>query len=424
MAPLFFLVDCNNFYVSCERVFNPSLEGKPVMVLSNNDGCVVARSNEVKALGVPMGAPVFTYRSLIERHGIRVFSSNYMLYGDMSRRVMEVLSHFTPDMEIYSIDEAFLSFPEGRAEAPEDLARRIRERVGRWTGIPVSVGVAPTKTLAKVANRIAKSEAGRDGVFSLMEERETEVWLARVRVEDVWGIGRKRGIILKQRGIYTARQLKMAPDTWIRRHLSVAGLRTVWELRGISCIPLEEAPPPKRGIASSRSFDGWVEMRGELEEAVALYTARAAEKLREGHLLAGCLQVFLTTSPYQKGPQYANALMVRLPCATDYTPLLIASARWGIGRIFRPGYLYKKAGVVLMEISPTARRQTFLFWKQERQNRARQTHLMKAVDAVNARYGRETLRFASSGLIRPWQAHPARRSPRYTTRWDELPSVG
>ena len=371
-----------------------------------------------------MGAPVFSYRSLIRRHDIQVFSSNYMLYGDMSRRVMEVLSHFTPDMEIYSIDEAFLSFPAQSLKTCESLARRIKERVERWTGIPVSIGIAPTKTLSKIANRIAKSEKMRGGVFSLTDSREIEARLAEVRVEDVWGIGRRRGGFLNRHGIYTASQLKKAPDTWVRRHLSVTGLRTVWELRGISCIPLEEAPPSKQGIASSRTFEKWVETRDELEEAISLYTTRAAEKLRKARLLATCLQVFLTTSPYRKGSQYANALTVRLPSPTDYTPSLLRFARWGIGQIFKPGYAYKKTGILLMGLVRSGTRQTALFWKEGRELRTRQRRLMKAVDTVNARYGRETLWFASSGITRPWQAHPSRRSACYTTRWNELPLAG
>lgn len=421
----FFLVDCNNFYVSCERVFNPSLEGKPVMVLSNNDGCVVARSDEVKALGVPMGAPVFKYRALIERHDIRVFSSNYTLYGDMSRRVMAVLSRFTPDMEIYSIDEAFLSFPEGTgSERLELLARRMRETVRRWTGIPVSIGIGSTKTLAKAANKIAKSEPGHRGVFNITGREDTDRWLEGIPVGEVWGIGRRHERSLKRHGIYTARQLKTAPDDWIRRHLSVTGLRTVWELRGISCIPLEESPPSKKGIASSRTFERWVETKEELQEAVSLYTTRAAEKLRANRLLASCLQVYLTTSPYRKGPRYANALTLHLPVPTAYTPLLVSTARRGIGRIFKPGYPYKKAGVLLFGLSRQGMRQASLFYAGGEERFARQDRLMKAVDTVNARYGRDTLRVASSGIERPWRSHPSSRSPRYTTCWNELPEAG
>ena len=423
MPSFFLLVDCNNFYVSCERVFDPSLEGKPVMVLSNNDGCVVARSDEVKILGIPMGAPVFKYRSLIERHGIQVFSSNYTLYGDMSHRVMAVLSHFTPDMEIYSIDEAFLSFHTGDLEKLEGLARRIRRTVWKWTGIPVSIGIGQTKTLAKVANHMAKSSPEHGGVFSLEDISLVDACLKLLPAGKVWGVGKRHEKTLRCHGIYTAYQLKKAPDSWIRRHLSVTGLRTAWELRGISCIPLEEAPPPKKGITCSRTFERWVETEEELREAVSLHTTRAAEKLRKSRLLAACVQVFLTTSPYQEGPRYANALTCRLPAPTAYTPTLIAAACRGLERIFKSGYRYKKAGVLLMGLTRAGRRQASLFYQQNREELVRQDQLMEAVDGINTRYGKETLRFASSGVTRGWQSRPSHRSPRYTTCWSELPQV-
>ncbi len=423
MSPLFFLVDCNNFYVSCERVFDPSLDGKPLIVLSNNDGCVVARSDEVKALGIPMGAPVFKYRAWVERHKIRVFSSNYVLYGDMSNRVMTVLSRFTPDMEIYSIDEAFLSFRGEDLKELEERARDIQRTVRQWTGIPVSIGIGPTKTLAKVARHVAKSFRTRKGVFSLVGAAKVDAWLKRFPVEEVWGIGRQYRKTLRSHGIYTAYQLKTASDAWIRKRLSVRGLRTVWELRGISCIPLEEAPPARKGIACSRTFERGVETKEELREALALYATRAAEKLRENRLLASCMQVYLATSPYQKRPQYANALMLHLPVPTSYTPLIIATAFRGLERLFRPGYSYKKTGIVLAGLTRTGMRQTSFFWSNRRGDRARGDRLMNAVDAVNTRYGRETLRFAASGLTRTWQGHPSHRSPRYTTCWMELPGV-
>ena len=421
MPSLFFLIDCNNFYVSCERVFDPALRKKPVIVLSNNDGCVVARSEEVKALGIPMGAPVFKYRAEIKRYGIRVFSSNYSLYGDMSRRVMEVLSRFTPGMEIYSIDEAFLSFPAGMTGYVETLAGEMKETVERWTGIPISIGIATTKTLAKVANRIAKTFPGHGGIFNLAACRDVDDWLEKIRVEEVWGVGRRHAKTLRSRGIYTARQLKDAPDTWIRHHLTVMGLRIVWELRGISCLPIEEAPPPRKGILSSRTFGKWVEAREELEEAVALYASRAAEKLRKHHLLASCVHVFLTTSPYRKGPQYANAVTISLENPTNYTPELVRAAREGIGRIFKEGYPYKKAGVMFLDLAREEIWQPNLFSPSKETGKERR--LMRALDLINRRYGSETLRLAASGLERRWRVNRSRRSPRYTTRWEELPGV-
>jgi DNA polymerase V len=421
MPLLFFLVDCNNFYVSCERVFNPSLSGKPVMVLSNNDGCIVARSEEVKALGIPMGVPVFKYRAQIGRYDIRVFSSNYSLYGDMSRRIMEALSHFTPNMEIYSIDEAFLSFPADVAGEPETLAKKMKGTVERWTGIPISIGIATTKTLAKIANRIAKTSPEHGGIFSLADHPTLNNWLKRVRVGEVWGIGRNHEKVLKRRGITTAYQLRNAPDAWIRRHLTVMGLRVVYELRGISCIPLVEKPPSRKGILSSRTFGKWVETREELEEAVALYTSRAAEKLRKHHLLASCVHVFLTTSPYRKGAQYANAVTISLENPTAYTPELARVAREGIGKIFKTGYQYKKAGVMLLGLTRKDTWQPSLFCPSK--GEAKKRHLMQAVDIINHRYGSETLRLAASGIERRWRMNSSRRSPHYTTRWKELPEV-
>ena len=421
MASLFFLIDCNNFYVSCERVFDPALRGEPVIVLSNNDGCIVARSEEVKALDIPMGAPAFKYRAQIARYGIRVFSSNYSLYGDMSRRVMEVLSRFTPDMEIYSIDEAFVSFPERMAGDAESLAREMKETVERWTGIPISIGIATTKTLAKVANRIAKAFSKHGGIFNLAACRDVDDWLEKVRVEEVWGVGRRHAKTLRSRGIYTARQLRDAPDTWIRRHLTIMGLRLVWELRGISCLPLEEVPPPRKGILSSRTFGRKVETREELEEAVALYASRAAEKLRKHRLLTSCVHVFLTTNPYQEGPHYANAVTISLENPTNYTPELVRVAREGVGRIFKEGYLYKKAGVMLLELSREGMWQPNLFSPPKRTGKER--NLMRALDLINRRYGSETVRLATSGLERRWRVNRSHRSPRYTTRWEELPTV-
>ncbi len=421
MSSLFFLIDCNNFYVSCERVFNPALMGKPVAVLSSNDGCIVARSEEVKALGIPMGAPAFKYRAQIKRYGIQVFSSNYSLYGDMSRRVMEVLSHFTPDMEIYSIDEAFLSFPGGIPGEPESLAKKIKETVERWTGIPISIGIASTKTLAKIANRIAKISPEYGGVFNLTDPLLLEDRLEKIRVGEVWGVGKRHEKTLRSRGIYTARQLRNAPDAWVRHHLTVMGLRIVWELRGIPCIPLEEAPPPKKGILSSRTFGKWVETREELGEAVALYTSRAAEKLRKHYLLASCVQVFLTTSPYREGPQYANAVTISLENPTSYTPDLVRVAREGIGKIFKPGYQYKKAGVMLLGLTGEGAWQPNLFFPSK--GAAKKRRLMHAMDLINHRYGSETLRLAASGFERRWRVNSSQRSPRYTTCWEELPIV-
>ncbi len=420
MPPLFALVDCNNFYASCERVFNPKLEGKPVVVLSNNDGCVVARSNEAKALGIGMGVPEFQIRPLLRANNVQVFSSNYALYGDMSQRVMETLEQFCPDLEIYSIDEAFLSLSGFISRNLTEYGRTIRTTVKRWTGIPVSVGIAETKTLAKIANRIAKRTPDTGGVFDLTACPDRDLLLGRIVVEDVWGIGPNHARFLQQHGITTALQLRQADDQWIRKHMGIVGLRLVHELRGRSCLPLDQCPQPKQGITCSRAFGKSVLTLTEMEEAVSFYTSRAAEKLRRERLAATVLTVFLTTNTFKEGPQYSNALTVKLPVATDTTHELIRSALVGIRKLYRDGYQYKKAGVMLTGLVPLSQVQTDLF---DRQDRARSKQLMSALDAINDRWGDGTLRYAASGITRAWRTQFHRRSPVYTTDWNDLPLV-
>jgi len=412
--PLFALVDCNNFYASCERVFNPKLASKPVIVLGNNDGIVVARSNEAKALGIPMGVPAFKYRDLIRRHDIQAFSSNYALYGDMSQRVMETLQQFSPEVEVYSIDEAFLGLSGFTHTNLIDYGRTIRATVKQWTGLPVSVGIAETKTLAKIANHIAKEA---DGVFDLSAFPDRDDVLTWVPVEEVWGIGPAHARRLKQHGIKTALALRNADDQWIRKQMGVVGLRTVHELRGLSCLPLEQCPPPKQGITCSRAFGKPITTLAEMKEAVATYTARAAEKLRGEQLAASTLTVFLTTNPFKDEPQYSNSITLRVPVATDATPELLRVALKGIEIIYREGYGYKKAGVMLLELVPISQVQANLF---EQADRERSTRLMRAVDFVNARDGADTVRFAASGLTQQWRTKFTKRSPGYTTNWDEL----
>ena len=420
MPPIFALVDCNNFYASCERVFNPKLEGKPIVVLSNNDGCVVARSNEAKALGIGMGVPEFQIRPLLRAHKVQVLSSNYTLYGDMSQRVMETLEQFCPDLEIYSIDEAFLSLSGFTARNLTDYGRMMRSTVKRWTGIPVSVGIAETKTLAKVANRVAKRTSDTGGVFDLLACPDREAWLGRVAVEEVWGIGQSHARLLKQYGIATARQLAGADDQWIRKRMGVVGLRLVMELRGVSCLDLEQCPSPKQSLTCSRAFGKLIDTFAEMEEAVSVYTSRVAEKLRREGLVATMMTVCLTTNEFKEGPQYSNALTIKLPVATDNTHALIRSALQGIRSIYRDGYRYKKAGVILMGLVPVSQIQTDLF---DCQDRARSTRLMTALDAVNGRWGAGALQYASSGITKQWRTQFHRRSPAYTTQWNELPVV-
>jgi len=418
--PLFALVDCNNFYVSCERVFNPKLAGKPVIVLGNNDGIVVARSNEAKALGVPMGVPAFKFQPLIRKHDVQAFSSNYALYGDMSQRVMETLQQFSPEVEVYSIDEAFLGLTGFTHTNLTDYGCTIRATVKRWTGIPVSVGIAETKTLAKIANHHAKQSTESSGVFDLTTWPDRDSLLAQVPVEDVWGIGPAHARRLSRHGITTALALRGADDQWIRKQMGVVGLRTVQELRGFSCMPLEQCPPPKQGITCSRSFGRPVTTLVEMREAVAAYTARAAEKLRGEQLAASALTVFLTTNPFKEEPQYSNALTIRLPVATEATPELLRVALQGVESIYRDGFRYKKAGVMLLGLVPVSQVQSNLF---DHVDRERSKRLMRAVDSVNARDGADTVRFAATGLAQRWRTKFTKRSPGYTTNWHELPLV-
>ena len=418
---MFALVDCNNFYVSCERVFNPMLEGRPVVVLSNNDGNVVARSNEVKDIGLDFGAPLFKCESLIAQHGIHVFSSNYTLYGDLSRRVMDTLGQFTPDMEIYSIDEAFLSLDGLRHMNLTEYGRIIRKTVTQWTGIPVSIGIAPTKTLAKLANRIAKKDPGYNGVFDITAHPRTEELLDSISVEHVWGVGPRYAKLLARNGVRTVWELRDMPDRWIRKHMTITGLRMVMELRGISCIPLEEAPPPKKGIVSSRSFGHPVESLEDLKEALASYVSRAAVKLRVQKSRASVMGVFLTTNPFKNEPQYSNYRVLRLPCPTSYTPNLITFAHDVLETMFREGFRYKKTGVFLEEILPEDDAPLDLFSSPPDSDRKHS--LMRTVDRINGRRGAGAIFYASEGIGREWRMRRSKLSPRFTTRWSEIPVV-
>lgn len=420
MSPIFALVDCNNFYASCERVFNSKLDGQPIVVLSNNDGCVVARSNEAKTLGIGMGVPEFQVRSLLKAHHVQVFSSNYALYGDMSQRVMETLGQFCPDLEIYSIDEAFLGLSGFTSRNLTEYGRTIRKTVKQWTGIPVSVGIAETKTLAKIANRIAKRTPDTGGVFDLLTCSDRDALLGRTPVEEVWGIGPNHARSLHEHGITTAGQLCQSNDQWIQKRFGIVGLRLVMELRGVSCLNLEQCPPPKQGLTCSRSFGKPITTLTEIEEAVSSYASRVAEKLRQERQAATALTVFLTTNEFKDEPQYSNALTLRFPVATDATPELIRLALQGIRRIYREGYRYKKAGVTLMGLVPLSQIQADLF---DSQNRERSTRLMAALDSINSRWGSGTLQYASSGITKEWKAQFNRCSPAYTTAWDELPLV-
>ena len=425
-APQFALVDVNNFYVSCERVFQPRLEGIPLVVLSNNDGCAVARSNEVKALGVKMGTPWFKMKDLARQHGIRAFSSNYTLYGDMSNRATTVLRDFAPDLEVYSIDESFL-----RIESVAHLyggaipmGHQIRNRIKQWTGLPVCVGVGPTKTLAKFANHLAKKNPVFNGVCDLhsLSRPERLAWMHGVEVGEVWGVGPRITKRLAAMGITSVLALRNASPKEMRTHFGVVMERTCNELRGISCLELEDIAQPKKQIMSSRSFGAPVETLAELRESVASYLATAAEKLRRQKSAAGAVYVFLLTNRFKEDePQYNAGITVPMDDATDDTLALTSAALRGLAAIFRPGFRYKKAGVMLTLLSDKGARQATLF--DDPVARAKSEKLMEAMDAINREFGRGTLRSGASGVAQRWAMRAGNRSPRYTTRWDELPVV-
>jgi DNA polymerase V len=415
--PALALVDCNNFYASCERVFQPQLRGQPVVVLSNNDGCVIARSNEAKALGIEMGAPWHLQKARFARLGVVVRSSNYTLYGDMSARVMRVLADFSPDLEIYSIDEAFLGLA-GFGDRLEAHARVLRATVLQWTGIPVSVGIAPTKTLAKAANRMAKKNPAAGGVALLLTEAAQTAALAGMELTDLWGIARRLAARLQEVGIRSPLELRDADPRFVRERFSVVLERMVHELRGLPCLGLEEITPDRKSIMASRSFGRPVTMPAEMAEAVATYTARAAEKMRRQRLATASLVVFVETNRFKPNdPQHCATQGVQLPVATANTGTLISAALRGLAAIWRPGFSYKKAGVMFLDLVPAQAVQGGLF---DAPDTPAQQRLMAIVDRVNTRYGRDAISFARSGQQRAWKLRSEHHSPRYTTSWDEL----
>jgi len=410
------LVDCNNFYVSCERVFQPKLWGKPVVVLSNNDGCVVARSPEVKALGVAMGVPFFKIAPLVREHDIQVFSSNYALYGDLSNRVMTTLEQFSPEVEIYSIDEAFINLSNFAQMNLSDYAISIKETVRQWTGIPVSIGIGPSKVLAKVATEVAKKI--KLGVYHLESAEQADEILSKMPVRDIWGIGSRLNKWLNTQGILTALQFKQANEGLIQKKMGVVGQRLLLELKGYSCLPIEVMPNPKQETCVSRSFAKPVTNLGELKEAITLYLSRAAEKIRNQKQRANILIVFIRSSIYSEQP-VSRSLAITLPTASNYTPELLAHALGSLETIYLPNYEYKKAGVILSGLQPESIRQCNLF-ETERDWQS-QEKLIAVVDQINRKYGAETLTFGIVGKKQSWRMISENRSWRFTTKWDELP---
>ncbi len=414
------LVDCNNFYASCERVFQPKLRERPIVVLSNNDGCVIARSNEAKALGIEMGAPWHLNKEKFRRDGVIVKSSNYTLYGDMSARVMRTLSNFSPVLEIYSIDEAFLGL-EGFDGRLLPHALELRETVLQWTGIPVSVGVAPSKTLAKVANRLAKKDPASGGVKILMDPTSQERALSKIELTDLWGVARRLSERLKVINITTPLQLRDADPRNIRRDFGVIGERIVCELRGVPCIDIEEITPDRKSLIASRSFGRPIATLNEMEEAVASYASRAAEKMRRQSLSTANLSVFIETNPFKKQDrQYRAYQSVQLPIATSDTGRLVAAALNGLKHIWREGYRYKKAGVMLLDLVPAIQIQGSLFAAPD--SLSSQSR-MRVLDTVNRRYGRGALVIGSVGLRSGWKLRRDHLSNNYTTSWSELLKV-
>jgi len=418
---MYALVDCNNFYASCERVFDPRLEQRPIVVLSNNDGCVIARSNEAKALGIAMGEPAFQKEEVYAKHNVAVFSSNFALYGDMSQRVMRTLAQHSAAMEIYSIDEAFLECGGLTADGLDRFGSQLRKTVKQWTGIPVSIGVAPTKTLAKVANHVAKRLPDNSGVCVLEKDETIEYCLKKLPVEKLWGVGQRYALFLRSWGINTAWDLRRMPEGWVKDNMTVVGLRLQKELKGEPCIPMEHNPQKKKEICTSRSFGTMVTELDELKQAVSMYATRCSEKLRAQNSCTNLVEVFLHTNPFRPDlPQYKNVRFVRLPVASNSTLSIVQAALRGLRSIYRAGYQYKKAGVIVSGLVPSNTIQYNLFHSTDEDRHMR---LMNAMDTVNDREGRDILRVAEQGFDRRWTLRQERLSPCYTTRWADFMTI-
>lgn len=432
---MFALIDCNNFYASCERVFRPELNGKPVVVLSNNDGCVIARSNEAKAVGVPMGAPAFEFEDFFNRNNVHVFSANFTLYGDMSKRVMDILSSYTPEIEIYSIDEAFLKLEGFENFDLQKYGEEMRAKVTKWTGIPISVGIAPTKALAKVANRIAKTYPDKTQNTYIIDTEEKRIkalkWL---KVEDIWGIGRQQAKRLKQYNENTANQKKNYPqrppvltaydftqmdDAWVKKHFSVIGLRLKHDLQGIPTLDLESVET-KRSIATTRSFEYNYTEFAEVEERISSFAVACAEKLRKQHSCCNALMVILRTNRHRKDmEQYNKSIMINLPYPTNSSIELSKFAVKALKQIFAPGYGYKKAGVIATGLTPEKDIQLQFF---ENSN-PRHIPLMQVMDELNARLGQQKLKLGSQDLKQVWKMKQEKLSPNYTTKLSDIITI-
>jgi DNA polymerase V len=418
---IFGLVDCNNFFVSCERVFNVSLRQKPVVVLSNNDGCIISRSNEAKKLGIPMGAPLFEWQKFMEKNHVAICSANFTMYADFSRRVAETLAQFAPEIEKYSVDEVFLAFDRLGNRSLSDYGKHIKAKVEQWVGIPVTVGIGPTKTLTKLANDIAKVTPELRGSLNMMEAPSIDKLIEDLPVGDVWGIGYRLSTKLTEHGYKTALDLKHASDGWIKDTFGITVLRTVWELRGIACLPLKEVLPAKKGITVSRSFGEVVATEEKLREAVAFFATRGAEKLRGEGSSAGTVSVFVSLKQPNGPPGQGVWSTVQLPMSTNYTPMLIHFALRALEQVYRPRCRYVKAGIMFGEIVPAGQEQMSLGVSEE--SLKRQVFLMQTMDAINHRWGARAIQSAAIGTEYSWKSRHNRMSPCYTTRWDEVMHV-
>ncbi|MEM6766568.1 MAG: Y-family DNA polymerase [Bacteroidota bacterium] len=418
---VFALVDCNNFYASCERLFRPDLRSRPIVVLSNNDGCVVARSSEAKAAGIPMAKPIFKLRDQIQAHQVQVFSSNYTLYGDLSNRVMNVLETFSPLVEPYSIDEAFIDLSGIDTKDYDSLGKKIQERIYQWTGIPISIGIATSKTLAKIAANLSKKSKKLDGVFSLVDSPYLERALKATPIEDVWGIGPGYAERLKAYQLETAWDLHQADIHWVRKKLTVIGQRTALELHGESCIPIDSIPSLRKSVITSRSFGKPVTALSDLQEAVTFYTSRCAEKLRKSNTLAKLLTVYARSGQYEdRYKSGKDSFSLTLPEATNVTPHLVSYAMKALEKIFEPGKRYKKAGVILTDLVSSESIQLSVFDEAPTQSDQRLMHLL---DDLNEKMGKGKVFIAKEGVDKGWRMKSEMRSPNYTTNWQQIPEI-
>ena len=412
------LIDCNSFYVSCERLFNPKIRKKPVVVLSNNDGCIISRSNEAKALGIKMGEPYFKAKDIIVKNNVHVFSSNYSLYGDLSRRVMRTLKRFNSDIEVYSIDEAFIDLSNFPDNEVENVAQEIRATVLQWTGIPTSIGIAKTKTLSKVANHIAKKK--QSGITNFIGVENIDPLLEKVDINDVWGVGKQLTKFYHKNGIYNAKQLKNKSNTWIKKSSNVLGSRTAMELRGISCIDIEKTKSKRKSCVVSRSFGQRVEKYQELKEAVAGYCLNASEKIRSESLIAKSITVFIRTSPFQsRFGYYSNSKTIDFPIGTSDSIEIVKTALTILESIFKNGYRYQKAGVLLSGLSESTNNKNLFSSKKDEKINC----LMKSIDNTNYRYGRSTLSLASAGVQKRWNSKRQHYSRIDTANFHCLPTI-